>query len=224
MNGTPAASAPAPSSGPHPRRCSVANGSGWAGGVVVTWGYRCSGGGTAPRPPRRAVYSSVCRARPRRGSCRWCATAKCSSSGTAPWAKPPWPTSSWRGSSWNATSPSWRAPTTRWWWWARMSSSSNWWTQPGSFQVVKTLHNKLYESWGKTRMPVVLVGNKADLSLQSREVKTDEGKKLAESWGAIFLESSAKESQVTQGIFMKIIEEIDRVDNSYSRLTGCRLM
>ncbi|KAM9617088.1 GTPase RhebL1 isoform 6-T6 [Morphnus guianensis] len=93
-----------------------------------------------------------------------------------------------------------------------------------SFQVVKTLHNKLYESWGKTRMPVVLVGNKADLSLQSREVKTDEGKKLAESWGAIFLESSAKESQVTQGIFMKIIEEIDRVDNSYSRLTGCRLM
>ncbi|KAM9617089.1 GTPase RhebL1 isoform 7-T7 [Morphnus guianensis] len=113
-----------------------------------------------------------------------------------PLAKPPWPTSSWRGSSWNATSPSWRAPTTRWWWWARMSSSSNWWTQPGSFQVVKTLHNKLYESWGKTRMPVVLVGNKADLSLQSREVKTDEGKKLAESWGAIFLESSAKESQV----------------------------
>lgn len=30
--------------------------------------------------------------------------------------------------------------------------------------------------------------------------------------------------QVTQGIFMKIIEEIDRVDNSYSRSTGCRLM
>ncbi|NXX52365.1 REBL1 GTPase, partial [Scopus umbretta] len=93
-----------------------------------------------------------------------------------------------------------------------------------SFQVVKTLRNKLYESRGKTRMPVVLVGNKADLSLQSREVKTDEGKKLAESWGAIFLESSAKESQVTQGIFTKIIEEIDRLDNSYGRSTGCRLM
>ncbi|KFQ42568.1 GTPase RhebL1, partial [Nestor notabilis] len=93
-----------------------------------------------------------------------------------------------------------------------------------SFQVVKTLYNKLCESWGKTSMPVVLVGNKADLSLQSREVKMDEGKKLAESWGAIFLESSAKESQVTQGIFMKIIEEIDRVDNSYGRSTGCQLM
>ncbi|NXE29709.1 REBL1 GTPase, partial [Ardeotis kori] len=93
-----------------------------------------------------------------------------------------------------------------------------------SFQVVKTLRNKLYESRGRTRMPVVLVGNKVDLPLQSREVKTDEGKKLAESWGAVFLESSAKESQVTQGIFTKIIEEIDRVDNSYSRSTGCYLM
>ncbi|XP_068026918.1 GTPase RhebL1 isoform X2 [Melanerpes formicivorus] len=77
-----------------------------------------------------------------------------------------------------------------------------------SFQVVKTLHNKLYESRGKTR----------------REVRTDEGKKLAESWGAIFLESSAKESQVTQGIFTKIIEEIDRVENSYGRPSGCCLV
>ncbi|NXW38622.1 REBL1 GTPase, partial [Phaetusa simplex] len=93
-----------------------------------------------------------------------------------------------------------------------------------SFQVVKTLHKKLYESWGKMCVPVVLVGNKADLCLQRREVRTDEGKKLAESWGAVFLESSAKESQVTQEIFMKITKEIDRVDNSYSRSTGCRLM
>ncbi|XP_074905548.1 GTPase RhebL1 isoform X2 [Buteo buteo] len=91
-----------------------------------------------------------------------------------------------------------------------------------SFQVVKTLHNKLYESWGKTRDPVAHPA--CPCCVSSREVKTDEGKKLAESWGAIFLESSAKESQVTQGIFMKIIEEIDRVDNSCSRSTGCRLM
>ncbi|XP_064899851.1 GTPase RhebL1 isoform X1 [Columba livia] len=91
------------------------------------------------------------------------------------------------------------------------------------FQVVKTLHNKLYGSRGNMRMPVVLVGSNADLALQSREVKTDEGKKLAESWGASFLESLAKESQVTQGIFLKIIEEIDRVDNSNSGSNGCCL-
>uniref|UniRef100_A0A8D0H7G8 RHEB like 1 n=1 Tax=Sphenodon punctatus TaxID=8508 RepID=A0A8D0H7G8_SPHPU len=74
------------------------------------------------------------------------------------------------------------------------------------------------------RMPVVLVGNKADLSLDSRQVKTDEGKKLADSWGAVFLESSAKENQTTQGIFTKIIEEIDRVDNSYGEQRSCALM
>ncbi|NXY66323.1 REBL1 GTPase, partial [Callaeas wilsoni] len=118
-----------------------------------------------------------------------------------------------------------------------------------SFQVVKALHNQLYESRGQTRMPVVLVANEADLALQSREVRTDEGKKLAESWGAIFLESSAKERrsggwsppgvgsgvpnvlalmsprpQVTMGIFMKLIEEIDWVDNSYGQSTSCCLM
>ncbi|XP_053146849.1 GTPase RhebL1 isoform X1 [Hemicordylus capensis] len=93
-----------------------------------------------------------------------------------------------------------------------------------SFQVVKSLHSKLYESRGKTRMPVVLVGNKADLSLERRQVKTDEGKKLADSWGAVFLESSAKENQMTQGIFTKIIEEIDRVDNSYGEQRSCILM
>ncbi|XP_032641486.1 GTPase RhebL1 isoform X1 [Chelonoidis abingdonii] len=93
-----------------------------------------------------------------------------------------------------------------------------------SFQVVKTLHNRLYESRGKTRMPVVLVGNKADLSMESREVKTDEGKKLADSWGAVFLESSAKENQMTRGIFTKIIEEIDRVDNLYCTERSCLLM
>ncbi|NXN05978.1 REBL1 GTPase, partial [Sylvia borin] len=92
-----------------------------------------------------------------------------------------------------------------------------------SFQMVKTLHSKLYESWGKT-MPVVLLGNKTDPT----EVKGVLGvlcvKRLAESWGAILLESSAKESQVTMGIFMKLIEEINQVGNSYGRSTSCCLM
>uniref|UniRef100_A0A8C3NXS1 RHEB like 1 n=1 Tax=Cyanoderma ruficeps TaxID=181631 RepID=A0A8C3NXS1_9PASS len=62
-----------------------------------------------------------------------------------------------------------------------------------SFQVVKTLHSKL--------MPVVLVGNKADLS--------------REGWSP---------PGVIMGIFMKLIEEINQVDNSYGRSTSCCLM
>ncbi|XP_011903809.1 PREDICTED: GTPase RhebL1 isoform X1 [Cercocebus atys] len=64
-----------------------------------------------------------------------------------------------------------------------------------SFQVIESLYQKLHEGHGKTRVPVVLVGNKADLSPE-REVQAVEGKKLAESWGATFMESSARENQV----------------------------
>ncbi|XP_064447402.1 GTPase RhebL1 isoform X1 [Mirounga angustirostris] len=64
-----------------------------------------------------------------------------------------------------------------------------------SFQVIESLYQKLHEGHGKTRLPVVLVGNKADLS-PDREVQAVEGKKLAESWGATFMESSARENQV----------------------------
>jgi Ras family protein len=42
---------------------------------------------------------------------------------------------------------------------------------------------------------VVLVGNKTDLH-QERAVSFEEGKKLAESWRAQFLETSAKQNEV----------------------------
>lgn len=44
-------------------------------------------------------------------------------------------------------------------------------------------------------VPVVLVGNKTDLH-QERAVSTDDGKRLAESWKASFLETSAKQNEV----------------------------
>lgn len=45
-------------------------------------------------------------------------------------------------------------------------------------------------------VPVVLVGNKTDLH-QERTVSTEEGKKLADSWRAAFLETSAKQNEVS---------------------------
>ncbi|NIG59517.1 GTPase RhebL1 isoform X1 [Pontoporia blainvillei] len=115
-----------------------------------------------------------------------------------------------------------------------------------SFQVIESLYQKLHEGHGKTRLPVVLVGNKADLS-PDREVQAVEGKRLAESWGATFMESSARDKQVlglkirkvvavavlrhclvvemlTQGIFTKVIQEIARVENSYGQERRCHLM
>lgn len=50
-------------------------------------------------------------------------------------------------------------------------------------------------------VPVVLVGNKTDLH-QERAVTYEEGKKLAESWRATFLETSAKQNEVTNDLFL----------------------
>ncbi|GAB1299811.1 GTPase RhebL1 [Apodemus speciosus] len=62
-----------------------------------------------------------------------------------------------------------------------------------SFQIVKNLYQKLQEGHGKTQLPVLLVGNKADLSPE----------------------------RLTQDIFIKVIQEIARVENSYGR-QDCR--
>lgn len=45
-------------------------------------------------------------------------------------------------------------------------------------------------------MPIVLVGNKSDL-FNERAIKTEEGRQLANSWKVAFLETSAKQNEVT---------------------------
>lgn len=46
-----------------------------------------------------------------------------------------------------------------------------------------------------TSLPIVLVGNKTDLHME-RMISCEEGKRLAESWKAGFLETSAKQNEV----------------------------
>ncbi|XP_030691053.1 GTPase RhebL1 isoform X2 [Globicephala melas] len=94
---------------------------------------------------------------------------------------------------------------------------------PYSFIIGVHGYVLVYSVTSLHRLPVVLVGNKADL-LPDREVQAVEGKKLAESWGATFMESSARDKQLTQGIFTKVIQEIARVENSYGQERRCHLM
>ncbi|XP_018417378.1 PREDICTED: GTPase RhebL1 [Nanorana parkeri] len=93
-----------------------------------------------------------------------------------------------------------------------------------SFQIATGLHRVLVDRRGKCLMPIVLVGNKNDLPSQCREVKQEEGKKLADSWGAAFMEVSAKDPEKSKQIFTKIIEEIDRVERSFSEEKKCSFM
>lgn len=93
-----------------------------------------------------------------------------------------------------------------------------------SFQIATGLYRVLTDRRGKCLMPIVLVGNKNDLPSQSRQVKPEEGKKLADSWGAAFMEVSAKDPEKSKQIFTKIIEEIDRVERSFSDEKKCSMM
>ncbi|XP_063141720.1 GTP-binding protein Rheb isoform X1 [Rattus norvegicus] len=66
-----------------------------------------------------------------------------------------------------------------------------------SFEVIKVIHGKLLDMVGKVQIPIMLVGNKKDLHME-RVISYEEGKALAESWNAAFLESSAKENQAKE--------------------------
>ncbi|KAF6728037.1 GTP-binding protein Rheb [Oryzias melastigma] len=70
-------------------------------------------------------------------------------------------------------------------------------TSNKSFEVVQVIHEKLLDMVGKVQVPIMLVGNKNDLHME-RVISCEEGKALAESWNAAFMESSAKENQVMQ--------------------------
>ncbi|KAI4826968.1 hypothetical protein KUCAC02_030398, partial [Chaenocephalus aceratus] len=86
-------------------------------------------------------------------------------------------------------------------------------TSNKSFEVVQVLHDKLLDMVGKIQVPTVLVGNKKDLHME-RVIKPEEGKKLADSWGAAFIESSAKENETAVEVFKRIILEMEKADGN----------
>lgn len=91
-----------------------------------------------------------------------------------------------------------------------------------SFDVIKSIHEKLLDITGKENVPLVLVGNKTDLHLE-RAISSDEGKKLAEDWKAIFLETSAKENQSVSDIFHNLLMEIEKADGNINDKNSCSI-
>lgn len=78
---------------------------------------------------------------------------------------------------------------------------------------------KLYQYFFS--VPIVLVGNKTDLH-QERAVTYDEGKKLAESWKANFLETSAKQNESVDDIFLQLLVHIEKDNNGNNpQSKGC---
>ncbi|XP_063952673.1 GTP-binding protein Rheb-like [Lytechinus pictus] len=81
-------------------------------------------------------------------------------------------------------------------------------TSAKSFEVIQTIYDKLLDMTGKVNIPLVLVGNKKDLHLE-RIISTQQGKQLADSWGATFIESSAKQNESVEDIFKTVLQLID---------------
>ncbi|CAL8399432.1 unnamed protein product [Arctogadus glacialis] len=93
-----------------------------------------------------------------------------------------------------------------------------------SFEVVRVIHEKLLDMVGNLQVPIILVGNKKDLHME-RVISFEEGRALAESWSAPFLESSAKENQTAVEVFRRMILEVEKMEAGQppSR-TSCLIM
>ena len=82
---------------------------------------------------------------------------------------------------------------------------------PRSLEVVQIIYDKLLDMTGKVNVPMVLVGNKKDLHAE-RKIPVEQGRKLAESWKAVFLEASAKHNDSVTDIFSAILTQIEKAD------------
>ncbi|XP_059474186.1 GTP-binding protein Rheb homolog [Neocloeon triangulifer] len=89
-----------------------------------------------------------------------------------------------------------------------------------SFEIVQIIYDKLLDMTGKVNVPIVLVGNKTDLHME-RVVSAEEGRRLAETWKAAFLETSAKANEAVGDIFTSLLNEIERANGNVQEKSGC---
>lgn len=68
---------------------------------------------------------------------------------------------------------------------------------------------RVKEDGGAASIPMVLIGNKSDLETE-RQVSTNEGQLLAQSWGIPFLETSARKRVNIDQSFFELVREIRR--------------
>uniref|UniRef100_A0A3B3B5W5 Ras homolog, mTORC1 binding n=1 Tax=Oryzias melastigma TaxID=30732 RepID=A0A3B3B5W5_ORYME len=93
-----------------------------------------------------------------------------------------------------------------------------------SFEVIRVIHEKLLDMVGNVQVPITLVGNKKDLHME-RMISFEDGRALADSWNATFLESSAKENQTAVEVFRRMILEVEKMEAGQPQSrTPCSVM
>lgn len=77
-----------------------------------------------------------------------------------------------------------------------------------SFQALDVWMNKLSEVADIRKIPIIIVGNKADVPGEEREVTYEEGNEYAISKNYKFFETSAKTGQNIKEAFMEIFDQL----------------
>ncbi|KAJ7498967.1 ras family-domain-containing protein [Mycena latifolia] len=78
-----------------------------------------------------------------------------------------------------------------------------------SFDMIQIVYDKIIDFCGVTNIPCVIVGSKVDLE-KSRQVKSEEGQKLAKTNDAAWVETSAKSNINVAKVFELCLSEIEK--------------
>uniref|UniRef100_A0A914DKC6 Uncharacterized protein n=1 Tax=Acrobeloides nanus TaxID=290746 RepID=A0A914DKC6_9BILA len=92
-------------------------------------------------------------------------------------------------------------------------------TSQQTFHDIKTMRDQIIRVKGTDQVPILLVGNKCDLTHQ-RQVRPEDGAELAEFWSSPFAECSAKNAHNVNNVFAEIVREINIIQNARSKQKG----
>lgn len=84
-----------------------------------------------------------------------------------------------------------------------------------SFEDIAQYREQIKRVKDADEVPMVLVGNKVDL--QSRAVYTDDGRQLADHFGIVYVETSAKTRQGVDDAFYTLVREIRKYKDKKSK-------
>ncbi|CAF4907046.1 unnamed protein product [Rotaria sp. Silwood2] len=77
-----------------------------------------------------------------------------------------------------------------------------------SFLDIRTIREQILRVKGTDNVPICLIGNKCDASLQ-RQVTPDDALALAQTWSCPYIETSAKLAINVNDTFAEIVREIN---------------
>ena len=90
-----------------------------------------------------------------------------------------------------------------------------------SYEYLKGIYNKILKGKHGVPYPILLVGNKQDLS-NERKVKFEEAKELADSWNINYIETSTKTNFNCKESFENLATEIVKSKNSDAPGVCCK--